>query len=94
MISKRTSNRPPLGASTDKLNDANEHISLSPHRDSHSVGYNLGQARGFRGGALKNKIQLETITSPTGTSGSMAHSSVLGGANNSHNLRSGPNIMH
>lgn len=40
LISKRTSNRPPLGASSEKLDEIK--TSQSPQRDSHSVGHNLG----------------------------------------------------
>ena len=40
LISKRTSNRPPVGASSDKLNEDPD--SISPQRDSYSVGYNIG----------------------------------------------------
>ena len=96
-MSKRTSNRPPLGASSDKLNEAiaDHPMSISPQRDSHSVGYNLAAGRGLKGGTLKHKISLEAIASPTGTAASMAHSSVLGGTTSAHNLRGGaPPIMH
>jgi hypothetical protein len=103
MMSKRTSNRPPLGASSDKLHEGFvDPRSLSPQRDSHSVGYNLAGSKGLRGGTLKHKVSLEAIASPTsGATGSMmAHSSVLGGGTTSaHNLRAGiggitPSNMH
>ena len=43
LISKRTSNRTPMGAAaSDKLHD--DPASFSPKRDSHSVGYNIGAA--------------------------------------------------